>query len=156
MTFNIRTANFEDVPLLIELYAGMDGESPLPNAIAEDIFAAIIKIPNYHIYLVFDNHQSVATFSLLHVPTMMHKDYHKYAILDAVTVRPQLRNQGIGKQMMKAAMQLSADAGCYKLMLSANLKREGVHEFYESLGFEQHGWSFKCMLQTMGEGNINN
>lgn len=149
MTFNIRTASLQDVPLLIELYAGMDGESPLPNALAEDIFAAIVKIPNYHIYLAFDNHQAVGTFSLLHVPTMMHKEYHRYAVLDAVTVSPTLRNQGFGTQMMKAAMQLSADAGCYKLMLSSNLRRERSHKFYQSLGFEQHGWSFKCMLQTV-------
>jgi GNAT superfamily N-acetyltransferase len=145
---DIRTANLEDVPLLIELYAAMDGEPPLPNVIAEDIFAAIVKIPNYHIYLVFENHQAVGTFSLLHVPTMMHEGYHKYAILDAVTVPPQLRDRGVGKQMIKAAMELSQQAGCYKLMLSANLKRERAHQFYQSLGFEQHGWSFKCMLQT--------
>lgn len=148
MTYHIRTANLEDVPLLIELYAGMDGEPPLPNALAEEIFAAIVKIPNYKIYLVYENHQPVGTFSLLHVPTMMHEGYHKYAVLDAVTVPPKLRSQGIGTQMMKAAMQLSADAGCYKLMLSSNLKRENAHKFYQSLGFEQHGWSFKCMLQT--------
>lgn len=148
MNLNIRTASLKDVPLLIELYAAMDGESPLPNAIAEEIFAAIVKIPNYHIYLVFENHQAVGTFSLLHVPTMMHKEYHKYAVLDAVTVTPKLRSHLIGTQMMKAAMHLSEKAGCYKLMLSSNLKRESAHQFYKSLGFEQHGWSFKCMLQS--------
>lgn len=148
MTYDIRTANLEDVPLLIELYAGMDGEPPLPNALAEDIFAAIVKIPNYNIYIVFENNQPVGTFSLLHVPTMMHEGYHKYAVLDALTVTPKLRSHGIGKQIMKTAMKLSADAGCYKLMLSSNLKRERAHQFYQSLGLEQHGWSFKCMLQT--------
>jgi len=127
MTFNIRTASVEDVPLLIELCAAMDGESPLPNALAEEIFAAIVKIPNYHIYLVFQNHQPVGTFSLLHVPTMMHKEDRKYAVLDAVTVRAKVESQGIGKQMIKAAMQLSEDAGCYKLMLSSNLNREPAY-----------------------------
>jgi hypothetical protein len=49
--------------------------------------------------------------------------------------------------MMKQAIALSAEAGCYKVMLSSNLKRDRAHEFYRSLGFEQHGWSFKCILQ---------
>lgn len=148
MTLNIRTANLEDVPLLIELCAGMDGESPLPNVLAEEIFAAIVKIPNYHIYIVYENHQPVGTFSLLHVPKMMQEEYHKYAVLDAVTVTHKLRDRGIAQQIIKAAMQLSQEAGCYKLMLSSNLKKERNHQFYKFLGFEQHDWNFQGILQT--------
>ena len=33
--------------------------------------------------------------------------------------------------------------GCYKLVLSSNAKRERAHAFYESLGFERHGYSFR-------------
>ena len=33
-------------------------------------------------------------------------------------------------------------AGCYKLALSSNLKRADAHRFYDSLGFERHGFSF--------------
>ncbi|MCJ8282249.1 MAG: GNAT family N-acetyltransferase [Rivularia sp. ALOHA_DT_140] len=148
MSLDIRTASLEDVNLLIELYAGMNGESPLPNDLAKEIFAAIIRIPNYHIYLVFNNNQPVATFSLLHLPTMMYQGYHKYAVLDAVTVSPKFRSQGIGREMIKTAMKMSADEGCYKVTLSSSLKRERAHRFYKSLGFEQHGWSFESVLQT--------
>lgn len=149
MNLDIRTASLEDVPLLIELYAGMNGEAPLPNDLAEEIFAAIVQIPNYHIYLVSKNHHPVATFSLLYLPTMMYEGYHKYAVLDAVVVSPRFRGQGIDREMIKAAIQMSADAGCYKLTLSSGLKRKRNNEFYESLGFEQHGWSFNSMLQTV-------
>jgi hypothetical protein len=34
-----------------------------------------------------------------------------------------------------------------KLMLSSNITRTSAHEFYQKLGFEQHGWSFKCVVQ---------
>ena len=33
-------------------------------------------------------------------------------------------------------------AGCYKLTLSSNIARQGAHAFYDSLGFERHGYSF--------------
>ena len=33
-------------------------------------------------------------------------------------------------------------AGCYKMALSSNLKREAAHRFYDSLGFGRHGYSF--------------
>jgi GNAT superfamily N-acetyltransferase len=146
--FDIRIANREDLPILIQLYAEMDGETPLPSDRAEKVFDEISQIPNYHIYLVFQHQQPVGTFTLLYVPTMMHRGYHKFAVLDSVTVIPQVRGQGIGRQMVKAAMQMSAEAGCYKLMLSSNIRRDRAHKFYQELGFEQHGWSFKCVLKT--------
>jgi GNAT superfamily N-acetyltransferase len=44
--------------------------------------------------------------------------------------------------MMQYAIQLCRRAGCYKVTLSSNLKRKSAHEFYESLGFQRHGYSF--------------
>ncbi|MBW4424144.1 MAG: GNAT family N-acetyltransferase [Nostoc desertorum CM1-VF14] len=147
MTLDIRIATREDWPLLNQLYADMDGESPLPSDDLERILTEIIQVPNYYIYIAFLNQQLVGTFSLLYAPTMMHRGYHKFAVLDAVTVISQMRGEGIGSQMVKAALQFSAEAGCYKVTLSSNLKRTRTHQFYQSLGFEQHGWSFKCVLQ---------
>ncbi|MCC5651496.1 GNAT family N-acetyltransferase [Nostoc sp. XA013] len=147
MNLEIRIATREDWPLLNQLYADMDGELPLPSDDLERILTEITQVPNYYIYIAFLNQQLVGTFSLLYAPTMMHRGYHKFAVLDAVTVISQMRGEGIGSQMVKAALQLSAEAGCYKVTLSSNLKRDRAHQFYQSLGFEQHGWSFKCVLQ---------
>ncbi|MBD2203851.1 GNAT family N-acetyltransferase [Calothrix sp. FACHB-1219] len=147
MNIDIRIANREDLPLLNHLYADMDNQPPIPKDDLEKIFAEITQIPNYHIYIAYLNEQPVGTFSLLYAPTMMHQGYHKFAVLDSVTVISQMRGKGIGSDMVKAALKLSAEAGCYKMMLSSNLKRDRAHQFYQSLGFEQHGWSFKCILQ---------
>jgi GNAT superfamily N-acetyltransferase len=59
---------------------------------------------------------------------------------------PQLCSLCCGKQMMQFAMEQCKQAGCYKLMLSSNLKREAAHKFYESLGFQRHGYSFQVLL----------
>jgi GNAT superfamily N-acetyltransferase len=45
--------------------------------------------------------------------------------------------------MMDDAMAHCREAGCYKMVLSSNLKREKAHLFYERLGFERHGVSFR-------------
>jgi GNAT superfamily N-acetyltransferase len=147
MNLDIRIASRDDWSVLNELYADMDSESVLPSDRAEKILTEIAQFPNYHIYITCLNQQPVGTFSLLYVPTMMHRGYHKFAVLDAVTVIAQMRGQGIGSQMVKTALQISAEAGCYKVTLSSNLKRDSAHRFYQSLGFEQHGWSFKCVIQ---------
>jgi ribosomal protein S18 acetylase RimI-like enzyme len=43
---------------------------------------------------------------------------------------------------MAHAQVMAREAGCYKLVLSSNQKRERAHAFYESLGFQRHGFSF--------------
>lgn len=137
-----------DIPILIQLYAEMDGNPPLPSATAEDIFHQIQHYPNYYIYIAKLDDLAVGTFSLLMAPTLMHSGYHQFSLLDAVTVRPDYRNQGLGKAMIQEALKLSQQAGCYKLMLSSNLNRDRAHHFYESLGFEQHGWSFSLKIPS--------
>lgn len=68
------------------------------------------------------------------------------AVVEDVAVDPAYQGQGIGKAMMRQAMALAADSGCYKLALSSNLKRQKVHAFYDSLDFERHGYSFRIAL----------
>lgn len=146
VNLEINQASREDLPILIRLYAEMDGDRPLSPAKAEELFDRIVQLPDYTIYIAYLEEMAVGTFSLLFVPTMMHPGFHKSALLDAVTVSPAYRGKGIGTQMIKEAMKMSAAAGCYKMMLSTNLKRDRTHAFYKSLGFQQHGWSFSLQL----------
>lgn len=64
------------------------------------------------------------------------------AVIEDVVVDPQCRGQGIGTAMMRHALGLRREKGCYKATLSSNLER-GRAAFYESLGFERHGYSFR-------------
>ena len=45
--------------------------------------------------------------------------------------------------MMQFAMNYCRRAGCAKLVLSSNMKRLAAHQFYESLGFQKRGYSFR-------------
>jgi len=63
-------------------------------------------------------------------------------VVEDVAVLPARHGQGIGRAMMEHAREACRAAGCYKLALSSNLKREDAHRFYDSLGFERHGFSF--------------
>lgn len=65
------------------------------------------------------------------------------AIIECRAIYPTLQGQGIGKKMMQYAIELASENGCYKAVLSSNLKREHTHAFYESLEFERHGYSFR-------------
>jgi ribosomal protein S18 acetylase RimI-like enzyme len=68
------------------------------------------------------------------------------AVVEDVAVAPACQGRGIGRRMMAHALDLARAKGCYKLALSSNLKREAAHGFYESLGFEKHGFSFRVLF----------
>lgn len=145
-SLTLRLANRKDLDTLGQLYADMDGHDPLSSTTLTDIFEQIQTVPNYSIYLVEAQDLVIGTFSLLILPTMMHEGYHQSALLDSVTVLSSYRSKGIGRWMMQQAMQICRAEGCYKLMLSSNLQRYRAHNFYQSLGFQQHGWSFSLKL----------
>ncbi|WP_036478495.1 GNAT family N-acetyltransferase [Myxosarcina sp. GI1] len=146
--FDIRIATKDDLPTLNHLYADMDNKPLMSEEQITKIWQKIQQVPDYYIYLAYLEELAIGTFSLLFVPTMMHPVFHKSALLDAVTIVSSYRGRGYGKQMMREALKISAEAGCYKVTLSSNLKRDRTHKFYQSLGFKQHGWSFSYQLQS--------
>jgi GNAT superfamily N-acetyltransferase len=68
------------------------------------------------------------------------------AVVEDVGILPSMQGKGIGKLMMEFALKYSKEKGCYKMSLSSNLRREKAHQFYESLGFNKHGFSFLMEL----------
>ena len=149
---DIRLAKKQDLPILNRLYADMDERSLMSDKEITAIWNQIEQVPNHYIYLAYLEDKEIGTFSLLFMPTMMHQGFHRSAILDSVTIATAYRRQGFGKQMMQKALKVSVDAGCYKVTLSSNLKRDRAHKFYESLGFKQHGWSFSYQISTKQDG----
>jgi len=147
MNFQIRVATEADSSILLDLYADMDNTPASPLATWRSLWSNIQGIPDYHFYLVFEDEIPVATFSLLYIPTPMHPGIHRVALVDSVTVKSDRRGQGIGQYMMRWAFEKAAADGCYKMMLSSSLSRDRAHDFYRSLGFDQHGWSFHLQLK---------
>ncbi|MEL7074335.1 MAG: GNAT family N-acetyltransferase [Cyanobacteria bacterium J06582_2] len=139
-------ATEEDLTILNGLYADMNNQPLMSEDKIIEIWHQIKQVPDYYVYLAYLENKAIGTFSLLFMPTMMHPGFHRSAILDSVTILSSYRGKGYGKQMMGQALEISADAGCYKVTLSSNLQRDQAHKFYQSLGFQQHGWSYSYLL----------
>jgi ribosomal protein S18 acetylase RimI-like enzyme len=138
---NFREASMLDLPQVLALYAqpDLDDGKVLTAAEAERIFERMSHYPNYKIYVALKGTHIVGTFALLIMDNIGH--------LEDVAVDPMLHGQGIGREMMRRAVQLATESGCYKAVLSSNLKRTRAHAFYESLDFERHGFSFRIDTQ---------
>jgi GNAT superfamily N-acetyltransferase len=93
------------------------------------------------------NDEIVGTFELMIMDNLAHSGMPS-GIVEDVVVRPGFRSQGIGKKMMQFALDECKKAGCYKMTLSSNIKRERAHKFYESLGFKKHGFSFQIDIDN--------
>ena len=150
MSFSIscRVALKDDLPAILRLYSQpeMDDGKILPLSEAEVIFERMEHYPNYKLYVAIHEDIIVGTFSLLIMDNLGHMGAPS-AIIEDVVVDPVLQRRGIGKTMMKYALEIAGKKGCYKAMVSSNLKRQKAHIFYESLGFERHGYSFRVSTQ---------
>lgn len=149
MNIEIHKARRKDLPTVIRLLAAMDGEEPLAPGDAARIYREMSRYPSYSCYLALNDGEAIGTFTLLVFPTLVHNGAPE-ALIDGVVVAPEWRGRGVGGAMMAEAMRLAAGAGCYKLALSSNLKREDAHRFYRSLGFRQHGVSFAIDIVPLG------
>jgi GNAT superfamily N-acetyltransferase len=146
MKLQIRKATANDLPAVLALYAqpDMDDGRVLPLQEAQQLLSQFARYPDYHLYVACDETQpanTVGTFALLVMHNLAHCGTPS-AIIEDVVVSPRHQNLGIGRRMMEHARELARQAGCYKLVLSSNQKRERAHAFYESLGFQRHGLSF--------------
>lgn len=146
----IRDADSHDLAGVLALYAqpDLDDGAILPLHDAERIFARFARYPDYKLYVAELDGRIVGTFALLIMDKLGHLGAPS-AIVEDVAVGPVLHGRGVGRAMLRYAMARASEKHCYKIVLSSNARRERAHSFYESLGFERHGFSFRVLLEQV-------
>ena len=143
ITIDIRQADQSDLPKILDIYQLLS--NPEDEGISLDevsrIFERISSYPDYKVYIVEHDGETVGTFALLIMDNMAHGGLPS-AILEDMAIVPDWQRQGIGKQIMQFCMDYSRSKGCYKMQLSSNVKRQPAHKFYEGLGFVRYGYAF--------------
>jgi GNAT superfamily N-acetyltransferase len=147
-TIRIRAASSADLGPIMALYRELEigAEGGLDPAGAERIFARMSRYPDYHLYVAEEEGEILGAFALLIMDNLAHSGAPS-GVVEDVVVRAGQRGRGIGKRMMEFALERCRETGCYKMALSSNLQREEAHRFYDSLGFERHGYSFRILLR---------
>ena len=139
----IRDATDGDLPGILRVLAdsGIDGGHSFRVDEAREHLAKIRAWPNFRLLAVLAHGEIVGTYSLV-IMDKLGKRGTPAGVVEDVAVAPARQGRGIGRAMMAHAIEECRRAGCYKLALSSNVKRGPAHRFYESLGFERHGYSF--------------
>ena len=143
----IRDAAEGDLPAVLRLLAdaGIDGGSSFTLDEARAHWALIRSRSRFRLLVALADGEITGTYSLLIIDKLGKRGMPS-GLVEDVAVAPQRQGQGIGRAMMEHALEECRNAGCYKLALSSNVKLESAHRFYESLGFERHGYSFAVFL----------
>ena len=143
-TTNIREATKADLPAILAIYAEPDIDNGIVLGLsdAENLLDRMNLYPDYTLYVAeFEEKKILGSFALLIMDNLAHMGTPS-AVVEDVVVHSRYHSQGIGHRMIRFAMEKAKQAGCYKLTLSCSIHRNRAHEFYESLGFEKHGYSF--------------
>ncbi len=142
-TAEIRKAGRDDLESILAIYAepDIDNGNVLDVRRAAEMLDQMKRYPDYALYVARMDGQVVGSFALLIMDNLAHTGAPS-AVVEDVVVRSKWRSRGIGSQMIRFAMEKAREAGCYKLALSCSMNRDRAHKFYESLGFEKHGYSF--------------
>jgi GNAT superfamily N-acetyltransferase len=149
MEINIVEATENDLVSILDLYKNVldKGKQILTLKQAIIIFKKMSQYPDYHLYIAKIGEEIVGSFALLIMDNLAHFGTPS-AIVEDVVVAENYQNKGIGKKMMEFAMVKAKALCCYKMALSSNIVRIDAHRFYESIGFEKHGFSFKINLNS--------
>jgi GNAT superfamily N-acetyltransferase len=139
----IRDANEGDLPAVLRILAesGIDGGESFTLDEAREHFARISQQPGFRLPVATVEGEVVGTY-VLQIMDKLGKRGTPAGVVEDVAVLPARQGQSIGRAMMEHAREACREAGCYKLALSSNVRREDAHRFYDSLGFERHGFSF--------------
>ncbi|GAA5124166.1 GNAT family N-acetyltransferase [Haloechinothrix salitolerans] len=149
-TFLLRRATESDVPSLVDLIANdslgrqrerVDNLTPYRQA-----FHAIDSDPA-HVLLVAANEDEalVGTMQLTFVRGLARQGALR-AQIDAVHVRENCRSLGLGRAMMRWAIDEARRQGCALVRLTSHKQRTDAHRFYSRLGFEASHEGFTLAL----------
>lgn len=151
----IRPARLADVARLLDLYKLLDlaAQPEMPIDRAQARFLDLTSNSRHTIYVAELHAQIVGTFSMIFVGGIPH-GARDSCIVEDVVVGAEMQGGGIGKRMMRFAMETCATRDCYKLVLSSHVNRAKAHRFYESLGFQKHGYSYLMPDHGLGTSHL--
>lgn len=146
----IRIAKNEDISAVLALYAqDTFNGSCCTIEEAEQVFSKMQSYPFYKLYVAENAGNIIGTFSLLIMDNIA-RNATPSAIIESVVVHRDQQASGIGKAMMQYAFEVSATAGAYKICLFTGSPNDYVHKFYDALGFERHGISYRLLPTNDG------
>ncbi len=149
---HVRTARPDDAAALVELLEGGSlGERKEDPADLEAYRAALTDIGRSRgALLVAEADGEVVGMCQLIVFRHLQHRGGWCAEVESVHVRKDRRDEGIGGDLLEAAVDAARSSGCHRVQLTSNVARSDAHRFYKRHGFEPSHVGFKRLLVDEG------
>ena len=131
---HIRAATWDDVPIIYAFLCILE-ESPLDQTAFLAIFRHNFTNPAVY-YLVAEQSDEVVGFISCHVQYLLHHG-GKVGEIQELFVRPDVRNQRIGQQLIAALTAIAIQENMVNLEVTTNQKRTDTLRFYERESFKR-------------------
>ncbi|MEU9131739.1 GNAT family N-acetyltransferase [Kitasatospora sp. NPDC048540] len=146
----LRTASRPDLPAILALladeHAVLDPSAITVGAAYESAFAAIEADPRNELLVLDEGDGTVlGSLQLTYIPGLGRGGAER-ALIEAVRVRADRRGLGLGRRLLRAAIDRARRRGCGLVQLTSGKDRAGAHRFYASLGFARSHDGFKLPL----------
>jgi GNAT superfamily N-acetyltransferase len=135
MAIAIRPATLADKHALFELYAELQPADPSwPTEVAAtNTLSGVIEHADATILLCEADGVPVSTCTLFVCPNFT-RSGRPFALIENVVTLSNHRKRGYGRQIIRHAIELAHERGCYRVTLMTGSKREETLRFYESTG----------------------
>lgn len=152
MSLKFRQATRKDLPEIVRMLAddflGSQREryeSPLPESYYK-AFEEIEADKNNELIVAEKDGEIIGTLQITFTPSISFQG-GKRATVESVRVDEKYRGQGIGKELMKFAINRAREENCISVQLTTNAERTDAHRFYENLGFKGTHLGMKLSLK---------
>lgn len=144
MKLLIRPATQQDFSVLHRFISELE-EKPLDPVTFRAIYLRNLSDPRIH-YLVAESDGQVVGFVSCHVQYLLHH-VGKVGEIQELFVKPEFRNQQVGRQLVEAVEALARQERWVNLEVTTNQRRNDTHRFYQNLTFKQSHYKFVKPLQ---------
>ena len=139
---SVRPARPGDVPALVQLFEQLGYTTDEPTLRAQlDRFrngaahAIVAELPSH----------TLAGLATVAIHPRLYSRAPSAQLTALVTDRS-ARRHGVGRALTRAAAEIAREAGCEKLYVRTNRRRQESPPFYRSLGFEETHFTFDLPL----------
>ena len=119
---------------LLELYQQLNPDDDKIDDIAAKNIWERITSQNIKYFVAKDDGKIIASCYLCIIPNLT-RGGKSIGFIENVITDMGYRRRGIGKTIIKKAIEYAQKQNCYKVLLQSGNKRVDAHLFYESIGF---------------------
>lgn len=138
MSAQVRDIRIDELDKLLELYKHLNPDDPVLSIDErlKSIWNEILDNPD-QFCLVMEEDSLLVSSCIVVIIKNLTRNARPYALIENVITHENYRKRGYGTAVIKRAIEIAKENGCYKVMLMTSRKKESTLRFYEKAGFQK-------------------